>query len=263
MDQLLNRLGQFMPIESVQDVPAATSPTEHRLLDLWSRTAPVMSHGWRRKTRERVEQCLSGNLQERRNLVHGHTSNPIEYLELKRITNGAPVVACLVEYARATELPAAVAADPVMRSLVDTINDARILVNDIHSYQREMASEDEPANMIFVLRKFLGCDLDQAVAMTSDLARSRLDQFEHLADVEVPAMIQECGLSPAESANVLGYIEDLRDWVPGWQEWFARTERYPQNPPVMTVHGEPADIRRLGGHTGLGTATARRLLLSP
>ncbi|MEU7632859.1 polyprenyl synthetase family protein [Nocardia sp. NPDC049220] len=257
------RLAQFMPIDSVQDVPVATSPTERGLVDLWSRTAPVMSRGWQRKTRERVEQCLAGNLQERRNLVHRHASNPIEYLELKRVTNAVPVVACLVEYARATELPTAVVADPVLRSLVDSVNDASILVNDIHSYQREMASEDEPANMIFVVRKFLGCDLDQAVAMTSELALSRLDQFEHLAEVEAPAMVTECGLNPAESTNVLGYIEGLRDWVPGWREWFARTERYPQNPAAVTVHSEPAAIRRRGGPTGLGTATARRLLLSP
>ncbi|WP_327146243.1 polyprenyl synthetase family protein [Nocardia sp. NBC_01327] len=255
------RLGQFMPIDLAQQVPVATSPTERGLADLWSRTAPGMSHDWRCKTRERIEQCLGGNLQERRNLQR-HNSNPIDYLELKRITNGAPVVACLIEYARAAELPAAVVHAPVLRSLVDSVNDASILVNDLHSYQREIASENEPANMIFVLRNSLGCDLDQAVTMTGELARSRLQQFEYIADVEVPAMLTECGSSPAESSNVLGYIESLRDWVPGWQQWFARTERYAQDP-VRTAGHESVPIRRLGGPTGLGTATARRLLPSP
>ncbi|MET9486649.1 polyprenyl synthetase family protein [Nocardia sp. NPDC006630] len=259
-DQLA-RIGQFMPIDLAQRVPVATTPTEHGLADLWSRTAPGMSQDWRCRTRERIEQCLGGNLQERRNR-HRHNSNPIDYLELKRITNGAPVVACLIEYARAAELPASVVNAPAMRSLVDSVNDASILVNDIHSYQREIVSENEPANMIFVLRKSLGCDLDQAVTMTSELARSRLQQFEYIADVEVPAMIAECGSTPAESSNVLGYIEGLRDWVPGWQEWFARTERYPQDS-TATAHNEPPPIRRLGGPTGMGTATARRLLPSP
>lgn len=257
----LARLGQFMPIDVTQVVPVATTPTERGLADLWSRTAPVMSPDWRRRAREHIERLLGGNLQERRNLGHGRTSDPIEYLELKRITNAAPLCASLLEYAQAAELSTAVVQAPVLRSLVDSVNDASILVNDMHSYQRESAGPDEPANMVFALRKFLECDLGRAMTMTSDLARSRLDQFDHLADVEVPVLLAEYGLNPAERMHVLGYIEGLRDWVPGWQEWFARTERYPQDPAAVTAHGEPADLPRLGGPTGLGTATARRLLL--
>ncbi|MGW0248548.1 polyprenyl synthetase family protein [Nocardia goodfellowii] len=255
----LARLGQFMPIDLAQTMPVATSPTERGLADLWSRTAPVMSWDWRRRTRERVEHCLGGNLQERRGLLHRRPSNPIEYLEQKRDTAAAPIVAGLVEYARTAELPAAVVDSRVLRSLLDSVNDASILVNDIHSYHREVASAEEPANMILVLRKFLGCDLDQAMTMTSDLARSRLDQFEHIAAVEVPVLIEECGLSPAQSANVLGYVDALRDWPPGWQEWFERTARYAQDPASMAAPGSPPALRRLAGPTGMGTATARRL----
>ena len=265
----LARLRQFMPIDPTRDVPVTTSPTERGLADLWSRTAPVMSHGWRRRARERIEECLSGNLRELRNFTMGHATDPIEYLELKRRTNPAPLAGCLAEYGRAAELPDAVADAPPMRSLIDTLNDASLLVNDIYSYPREVASDAEPANMVHVLRKFLGCDLQQAVDTTADLVRSRLDQFEHVADVEVPTMLEEYGLSPAESACVLEYIDVLRDSVPGWHEWFTRTARYPRDlestnpapaPAAVTAHAEPATTRRLGGPTGLGTSTARRLL---
>jgi len=258
------RLRQFMPLDPTRDVPVAASPTERGLADLWSRTAPVMSRGWRARAREQIEECLGGNLQELRNVTIGHATEPLEYLELKRRTNPGPLAGCLAEYGRPAELPDAVAEARPMRSLIDSSNDASLLVNDIYSYPREVACDADPANMVHVLQRFLGCDLQQAVDATANLARSRLDQFEHVAEVEVPTMVGEYGLSPAESARVREYIEVLRDSVPGWHEWFTRTSRYPQD--VATAHPaavEPITPRRLGGPTGLGTATARRLLLRP
>lgn len=262
----LAQLRQFMPLDPTQDVPVATSPTERGLADLWSRTAPVMSRGWRRRARECVEELLGGNLQELRNVAIGHATDPLEYLELKRRTNPGPLAGCLGEYGRPAELPEAVADAAPMRSLIDCLNDASLLVNDIYSYPREAASDAEPANMVHVLRKFLGCDLQQAVDATAGLVRSRLDQFEHVAEVEVPTTVAEYGLSPGESARVHEYIEVLRDSVPGWHEWFTRTARYPQeleatNPAAEAeAVSEPPVRRRLGGPTGLGTSTARRLL---
>ncbi|MGF6884484.1 geranylgeranyl pyrophosphate synthase [Nocardia sp. GAS34] len=262
----LARLRQFMPLDPTAAMPVATSPTERGLADLWSRTAPVMSPGWRRRARERIEECLGGNLRELHNFATGHATDPIEYLELKRRTNPGPLAGCLAEYGQPAELPDTVADAQPMRSLIDTLNDASLLVNDIYSYPREAAEDAEPANMVHVLRKFLGGDLQQAVDTTADLVRSRLDQFEHVAAVEVPTMVEEYGLNPAESARVFDYIEVLRDSVPGWYEWFTRTARYPQdletaNPAAVTA-AEPTTPRRLGGPTGLGTSTARRLLPS-
>ncbi|MEU8897327.1 polyprenyl synthetase family protein [Nocardia sp. NPDC048505] len=227
------RLARFMPLDPSQGSPLPTTPFERGLADLWSRTAPGMPRDWRRRTREHVERCLAGNLEE---LAHRHVGNPIEYLELKRATNGAPCVSGLIEYARGLALPEAVAHAPTLRALLDSVNDASILTNDLHSYEREIATAPEPANMIAVLRNSLGCDPDQAVTMTRDLARSRRDRFEQLAAIDIPAMITEYALSPADTANVLAYVEALRDWEPGWQEWFAHTARY--GPPPAS-HPEP------------------------
>ncbi|WP_024804984.1 polyprenyl synthetase family protein [Nocardia sp. BMG51109] len=251
------RLRQFMPLDPTQDVPVAASPTERCLTDLWLRTVPAMSREWRCRTRELIEECLGGNLRELRNATSGHPTDPIEYLELKRRTNAGPLAASLAEYGRAAELPGAVADAPPIRSLIECLGDASLLVNDLYSYPAEVASGAEPANMVHVLRKFLGCDLQRAVDTTADLVRSRLDRFEHVAGVEVPTMLEEYGLSPADSADVLEYIDVLRDSVPGWHAWFERTARYSRG--AVPAHDDPATTRRLAGPTGLGTSTARQL----
>jgi germacradienol/geosmin synthase len=45
--EYLSRLRAFMPVHSVSDPPAPTNPVERGLADLWARTTPTTSIGWR------------------------------------------------------------------------------------------------------------------------------------------------------------------------------------------------------------------------
>jgi len=253
----LARLPQFMPVDPSRDGPAPANPAERGLADLWSRVAPAMSHGWRCRVRGSVEELLAGTLQELRHVTTRHTTNPIEYLEMKRKTNGGRVAACLAEFAQAAELPAAVADGPTTRALVDAGTDSGLLVNDLFSYEREVAEEGDGANMVVVLKNFLNCDTQQAVDATNDMLTARLRQFEHIADVEIPEMCEEHHLTHEERAVVAGYVDTLRNWLPGWLEWHKRAERYVGDGTTAVVE---SSIRRLAGPTGFGTGTARRLL---
>lgn len=86
---------------------------------------------------------------------------------------------------------------------------------------------------------------------------ARARQFEHVADVEIPEMCAEHDLTTGERATVSGFVDTLRNWLPGWLEWHQRAERYASE--GTTAVTEPV-VRRLAGPTGFGTGTARRLL---
>lgn len=254
----LARIREFVPVDMNRDPPTPTGPTERALADLWSRTAPAMSHEWRCRIRAGIDELLAGHLQELRNVGARQTVNPVEYLEMKRKTNGGRVAACLAEFAQAAELPPIVADGPAMRALVDAVNDSALLLNDIFSYEREAADASETTNMVLVLRKFLGYGPQQAVDATADMLTARIRQFEYIADVEIPEMCEEYHLDSGERRTVLGFVDSLRDWLPGWLEWHKRAGRYVGD--GAAAEARPI-IRRPAGPTGFGTATARRLLV--
>ncbi len=154
------------------------------------------------------------------------------------------------------ELPPVVADGPTMRALVDALNDSALLLNDIFSYEREAADAAETSNMVLALQKFLGCGPEQAVAATNDLLTARLQQFDHIADVEIPEMCDKHHLTPEERSTVLGHVDGLRDWLPGWLEWHKRAARYagedtpdrsPVGPPVPPVSVQPPHDGPLAG----------------
>ncbi|GAA4019033.1 hypothetical protein GCM10022247_48330 [Allokutzneria multivorans] len=253
----LARFPPFMPVDLDLEAPIPAIPAERGLADLWSRVAPRMSTGWRSRIRGAVEQLLAGHLQELRCATSQRTATPVEYVEMKRKTNGGAVSSCLAEFARCAELPQAVADGPTVRALVDAVSESALLLNDLFSYEREVVDGVETANMVLVLKEFLGCDTRRAVAATNDMLTARVRQFEHIADVEIPEMCDEHSLTPEERAVVAGYVDTLRDWLPGWLEWQKRTSRYGEADAPVVVE---SISRRLAGPTGFGTATARRLL---
>jgi germacradienol/geosmin synthase len=255
----LARIPQFTPVDPSRDAPAPANPTERGLADLWSRTAPTMSHGWRCRIRDSLEEILTGNLLELRRATARYSGDPVEYLEMKRKSNGGRVAACLAEFAQGAELPPDVADSPRVRALVEANNDSALLLNDIFSYDREAADGSETANMVLVLQEFLGCGPQQAVDATNDMITARIRQFEHIADVEIPEMCEDHRLGQEDRAAVLGFVDTLRDWLPGWLEWHKRAARYLSEGTAVVTDSV---TRRLAGPTGFGTATARRPLVA-
>ena len=79
---------------------------------------------------------------------------------------------------------------------------------------------------MLVLERFLGCATQQAADLVNDLLTSRLQQFEHTALTEVPAMCDERGLDPAARTGVGLYVKGLQDWQSGGHEWHVQSARY-------------------------------------
>ena len=245
----LDRLERFM---TAGDAPApeVTNPAEAGLHDLWRRTVPSMSDGWRRRFTTVTHNLMVESMWELDNIELGRIANPIEYLQMRRRVGGAPWSAGLVEYAVGAEIPDGVAALRPMRLLSDTFSDAVHLRNDLFSYQREVEEEGENSNAVLVFEKFLGCTTQQAADLVNELLTSRLHQLENTALVEVPALMAEHAIPPHEQFGVAAYVKGLQDWQSGGHEWHAVSSRY-MNEEAAT------GTSVLGGPSGFGTSASR------
>ncbi|MFG2298672.1 germacradienol/geosmin synthase [Streptomyces sp. NPDC048603] len=223
--EYLDRLAAFMPMDLAAGFPEPTNPVEAGLADLWARTVPAMSAGWRERFSESTRNLLHESMWELSNINIGRVANPLEYIEMRRKVGGAPWSAGLVEYVSA-ELPARVAHTRPLQVLRDAFSDAVHIRNDLFSYRREVEDEGELSNAVLVLETFLGCSTQEAADLSNDLLTSRLHQFEHTALAEVPALAAEHGLTPHETAAVLAYTKGLQDWQSGGHEWHTVSSRY-------------------------------------
>lgn len=224
--QYLDRLPAFMPMERGAPTPEPENPVEAGLADLWARTVPAMSDGWRARFAESTRNLLNESLWELANINEGRIANPVEYIEMRRKVGGAPWSAGLVEYAAGAEVPDAVAGERALRVLRDAFSDAVHLRNDLFSYQREVEDEGENSNGVLVLEHFLGCSTQEAAESVNDLLTSRLQQFENTALTELGPLCSESALDPAQTAAVLAYVKGLQDWQSGGHEWHMRSSRY-------------------------------------
>ncbi|MDX2972923.1 terpene synthase family protein [Kribbella solani] len=235
----LDRLPAFMPVEGdITSTPE--NPVERGLADLWTRTVPAMSAGWRQRFRQTTEALLAESLWELSNITTGRIANPIEYVEMRRKVGGAPWSANLVEYAAGAEVPVEIASTRPMRVLSDTFSDAVHLRNDLFSYQREVEVEGELNNGVLVIERFVGCGAQQAAELVNDILTSRLHQFENTALTEVPRVVEEHQVDPAGRLAVFNYVKGLQDWQSGGHEWHLRSSRY------MNKGGKAAEGRGLG-----------------
>ena len=241
----LDHLELFM----ADDPPEPSSPAEAGLADLWARTVPAMTDGWRRRFVLSTHNLMVESMWELDNIDRGRIANPIEYIQMRRRVGGAPWSANLVEVAVGAEIPDAVAAARPMRVLSDTFSDAVHLRNDLFSYQREVQEEGENSNAVLVVERFFDITTQEAADRVNDLLTSRLQQFENTAIVEVPGLLADSAVSAPEALGVAAYVKGLQDWQAGGHEWHARSSRY--------MNEGAAASSALGGPTGLGTSAAR------
>lgn len=97
-----------------------------------------------------------------------------------------------------------------MRSLENAAADYACLMNDLFSYQKEIEYEGEVHNGVLVVQNFFDVDYPTGVAIVHDLMNSRLRQFLHVAEVELPVLYDDFALD-AEAREILaGYVREAR-----------------------------------------------------
>ncbi|WP_219501514.1 terpene synthase family protein [Nonomuraea ceibae] len=248
----VERLSLFMPLDGVA-YPAPVSPLELSLADLWGRSARPMSQGARRTFRAAIEKMASSWLWELANQAENRVPDPVDYVEMRRLTFGSDLTMALCRLARADRIPQEVYDSGPMRSLENSAQDYATLLNDVYSYQKEIEFEGELHNGVLVTQCFFGCDRDTALRIVVDLLESRMRQFQHVAAHELPVVFDDLGLGDDGRKAVAEYVTELENWMSGIYVWHRDCRRYDEE--SLRRHHRPPRPK-LAGPTGIGTSAA-------
>lgn len=243
------RLKRFMPVESsVDEVPV--NALERGLADLWRRTAGPMTVAARSTFRRAVEKMLDSWLWELDNQRLNRIPDPVDYIEMRRRTFGADLTTSLSRIAHGATVSPEIYRSRPIQSMENAAIDYAGMMNDMFSYQKEIEYEGEVHNAVLVVRNFLDCDQNRAFEVVNELMTARMRQFEHIVDLELPALFDDFGLDAAGRKTLLGYATELQDWMAGITHWHQNCHRYTE-----------ADLRRryprVGRVGGLGTSAGR------
>ncbi|AXK36216.1 germacradienol/geosmin synthase [Streptomyces armeniacus] len=255
------RLRAFMPLES-EPVPPPANALERGLADLWTRTAGPMAAAARRALRKAVEDMTDSWLWELGNQAQNRVPDPVDYIEMRRLTFGSDLTMSLCRLAHGERLPPEIHGSRPMRSLENAASDYACLVNDVFSYQKEIEFEGEVHNGVLVVQHFFDCDRPTAVAVIGDLMSSRMRQFQHVVAHELPVLHDEFSLDAVAVAALDDYVRDLENWLSGILTWHQGCRRYTEDdlrrhaaaPPAAGGGGGPSAYAL---PTGLGTSAAR------
>ncbi|MFJ7330686.1 germacradienol/geosmin synthase [Streptomyces cyaneofuscatus] len=246
------RLSLFMPLDG-EPTPEPVNALERSLGDLWHRTAAPMDLDARRTFRGAIESMTESWLWELANQAQNRIPDPVDYVEMRRDTFGSNLTMSLCRLAHGRTVPEAIYRSGPMQSLENAAADYACLLNDLFSYQKEIEYEGEVHNGVLVVQNFFGVDYPTGVAIVHDLMKSRLRQFLHVAEVELPVLYDDFGLD-AEAREVLaGYVLELKHWLAGILIWHRGCRRYREED-LRRGHGAPW---HLSGPTGLGTSAAQ------
>ncbi|MDH6132420.1 germacradienol/geosmin synthase [Kitasatospora sp. MAA4] len=259
-------LARYMPLDAPDAAPVPTTALQRGLADLWARTAGPMPLPARQGFRASVMAMLESWIWEVDNVALHRIPDPIDYIEMRRLTFGSGLTMNLMRFSHGRGVPAAVFESGPMKALENAVSDYGYLINDFFSYQKEIQFEGEIHNAILVVQNFLNCDLPHAAAVVNDLMTSRMQQIEHLIAHELPVIFDDFGLDAVQRAELAEYVEDLRNWITGIYVWHRGIGRYQES----ELEYQPASHHRrqattppgvrlplVPGPTGLGTSAAR------
>ncbi|MGW2249287.1 terpene synthase family protein [Kitasatospora sp. NPDC001660] len=262
----VERLPLFMPVDDGGPAAEPANALERGLADIWERTAGPMTVDARRTLRKAVEDMLLSWIWELSNQVQHRIPDPVDYLEMRRATFGSDLTMSLSRIGHGQVVPPEVYEHGAMRSLENSAADYACMVNDLFSYQKEIEYEGELHNMALVVQNFFHCDYPSAVRIVDDLMHSRLAQFQHVAEKELPVMFDDFGLDGAARELLGGYVEELENWIAGIVNWHQGCHRYTEEDLMRHFGREGHDAARVEesvptgglalGPTGLGTSAA-------
>ncbi|MFJ8625898.1 germacradienol/geosmin synthase [Kitasatospora sp. NPDC093550] len=248
------RLSLFMPVDGTP-APEPVNALERGLADLWGRTAVLLDTEGRERFRAAVEIMLEAWAWELANAIQHRIPDPVDYLEMRRSTFGSELTTSLCHIGHGGTVPDEVYDHGSMRALEHSAMDYACMMNDLFSYQKEIEYEGELHNVVLVVQSFFNCDYAAAVRIVDDLMHSRLSQFQHVAQLELPVMYEDFGLEPAARKLLDGYVGELENWLTGILGWHEGCRRYGEADLERHFGAErdlaaAARARRAAGHSG-------------
>lgn len=223
----LTRLAAFMPVDLNTTSPVPANSVERGLADLWTRTLPARTAGWRARFYNSTQSLTEGLLWELDNISQNRVPNPVRYVEVRRRVGGASWSADLVEHTTGVEIPPEIIHTRPMRALQNAFADGAHLRRDIFCYQRDGDQRGAFNNCVRAVEIFFDCNSQEAADLLNNLLTSRIYQFEESVLDELPAILDEYCSGTAAREHVHRYIKGLQDWQAGNHEWYMRSIRHP------------------------------------
>jgi germacradienol/geosmin synthase len=223
------RLQAIMPDDPSLSTLTPINPVERGLADLWSRVAGSTSMDARRRFRLDIQKMLESWLWELANRLQNRIPDPVDYIEMRRLTFGAEIMLNVSFLEEDGKLPPGLLRSPQIRGLVAAAADYIGPLNDIFSYQKEVEHEGELSNGVLVAQRFLDMDDQQAVDVLNELMTARVRQFEHIIATELPALAHDFNLDREGRDRLDRYVERLQYCVSGLLKWHLVSGRYKES----------------------------------
>ncbi|MFC9096757.1 germacradienol/geosmin synthase Cyc2 [Streptomyces sp. NPDC057072] len=244
------RLSSCMPVDG-EEPPLPANGMERGLIDLWSRTTAQMTPARRSTLRAAVDTMTESWLWELSNQLQNRIPDPVDYLEMRRATFGADLTKNLCRLGHDPDVPPEVYRSGTVRSLENAAIDYAMLINDVFSYQKEIQYEGEMHNALLVVQNFFGCDYPTALRIVNDLMTQRMQQFQHVADHELPVLCDDFELAEQARATLRGYVLELQNYMSGILNWHRGCHRYGADDLARRVHGFVPDLASSVGFRGV------------
>ncbi|MFD8502380.1 germacradienol/geosmin synthase Cyc2 [Streptomyces sp. NPDC059687] len=244
------RLSSCMPVDG-EEPPLPANGMERGLIDLWTRNTAQMTPAQRSTLRAAVDTMTESWLWELSNQLQNRIPDPVDYLEMRRATFGADLTKNLCRLGHDPDVPPEVYRSGTVRSLENAAIDYAMLINDVFSYQKEIQYEGEIHNALLVVQNFFGCDYPTALRIVNDLMTQRMQQFQHVADHELPVLCDDFELAEQARATLRGYVLELQNYMSGILNWHRGCHRYGADDLARRVHGFVPDLASSVGFRGV------------
>ncbi|OCH85712.1 terpenoid synthase [Obba rivulosa] len=169
---------------------------------------------WDRFTTSVVDQA-----RDRTNACSGHIRTVEEQFAIRRYTIGAEPCYALAELP--IDLPDDVWSNPVIDTLRKDITDIIFLDNDLASYNKEQAADDDLHNIITIAMHEKQLDLDGALSWLAAEHKTRVDRV-----LETWKQVEKLEFSPDVNTAVAFYIDHLLNWPRANDCWNFESGRY-------------------------------------
>ncbi|KAF9528057.1 terpenoid synthase [Crepidotus variabilis] len=176
---------------------------------------------------------------EARDRAEGRTYNVEEYLELRRRTSGAEPTLAFIEFG--LHLSQEILEHPTIKALNAAAVEMVVIVNDMHSYMREVSCGLGYHNMITVIMQQYGFHLQDAFNWLGTYSDKIVAGFNKNIAV-LPSFGDDMDL------RVRTYVEGLAQWIRGEDDWSFESKRYHGNRGILIRETRILTIGHVEGH---------------
>lgn len=222
-DQALRRVhAQIFAVLDGRDDVELRDPIATSLRELCRQVARRADAAWQQRFAKTIKAYLQANDWERRVRVRRMAPDVSTYTKMRLFIGAVYPVFVFINIANGVDAGAAFLQHADVRVLSEMANNHICWVNDVLGYRKELR-EENPSNLVLVLRQEYGLTLQQAVTRAAEMADKEMRAFLRLRDM-LPAF------GPLEDRQLRAYVLAMEHWMAGHIAWAIAAQRYQPAP---------------------------------